>query len=896
MIHDRDPRRHGLQRHGLAFTSFLLVSTLGLRAAWEPAFGAAPVSPRREPGAATRAGVAESAVSLRRINELHPDGAWDLATGLITLDLTPFREVDKAYSELGYAPDGLWLEVDGERWIRLDPAIIRGAGKAEASFDAGKVRRQLDVRVVLKKRGREIFVSEPRLFEDLAFPRVSPVSLAGTPLPDATFPAWLSRKMGLDTSPGSIDLIREAAEDQRGIIQVTLNPSSRNQELIRAFRDHGAKLRIDAVLARDTGEISGWNVTDTLSGKRIPAAFEDLWYFANAAFNSNIFRWDGDAANSSFRFSHPLLARSWPRYIIAVQKRQGNGLVTRENRSSNLLPFQREYSVKLGPHGPVTSPNGDIFNPPLTGLALRDLYRWDPDGYGPGTLREMVHSLRWEREWLARERGVPGHGHRILGFTWTNLGSGRDNAPRCLGERGCLGVDLITYYKMMLDQESEFLSILGDWAGSREAARQAAEIGKVIDREYWNDKLGIYTDIIKKDADQVRRSDIRTMAGFWPLLARVPDASRIHRMIAENLHDPRRFGDGPYPPSTAADHAGQSDARGPLFDWAGRYWRGGGWPIDWTMLKKGLRLNGLRSEEAAQQDRLLAGLTEASDAYRKGDSPAFLNTGKNPPEELERMRKHGVFWEALGRIPDPKLGRMRVTFNRERAEDGKWHQTRENLGWSLATPLETFEDRLGFEGVPRFAGAEKDLGIWIHRLLTDPSFSYQQVKYIPALKPALDYLEEHPFATPADFAAFLRREASRSTALADQLRMIRRGYLEISPTFDPGPYEPGTGKGNDRTAVRNLPFQGTRFNLWMSRLPDGRIRLETESPSPFLVQFNQNWKGEGEHSVPLDAPAASSPVVEVGGPGHREVTLRLLDNAPAGARPQRSPSPAGLSE
>lgn len=885
MIQERGPRR---SRHGLAFTSFLLVTTLGLQAASEGALGAAPVSPHgtpaspatREPSAVLSpepsakpspeaAGPSAADPAFReRVNGLHPEGRWDLATGLITLNLAPFRSVARAFAGVGFAPDELWLEVDGERWIRLAPALLRGERKPEAVFDAGKIRRQLDVRVVLKRHGREIFVSEPKLFEDLSFPRVSPASLAGSPLPDAVFPRWLEDRMGLDSSPGAIDLIREAAEAQRGIIQVALDPASRNHALIRAFRDHGARLRIDAVLA--AGEITGWNVTDTVTGRKIPASLHDLWYFANAAFNSNIFRWDGDAANGSFRFSHPMLARSWPRYIIAAQKRQGNGLVTRENRSWNLLPFQREFNVKLGERGPETSPNGDIFNPPLTGLAVRDLYRWDPDGYGPKTLRALIHSMRWERDWLAKERGVPGRGHPLLGFTWTNLGSGRDNAPRCLGGKGCLGVDLISYYKMMLDQESELHAILGEWSESRKAAREAAAIGRIIDGEYWNDKLGIYTDIIKEEGGGVDLSDIRTMAGFWPLLARVPSEARIRRMIAENLHDPRRFGDGPYPPSTAADHQGQSDARGPLFDWAGRYWRGGGWPIDWTMLKKGLRFNRLRSEEAFQQDRILAGLTEASNFYRKGDTPGFLNTGRNTPEELRRMKRHGVFWEALGRVPDPKLGRLRVTFNRERRENGTWHDTRENLGWSLATPLETFEDRLGLEGVPRFAGSAVDAGIWVHALLTDPLFNYQQVKYNPLLSPALDYLRGHPFAAASDFAAFLDRARAASPALAAQIRMILRGYLEISPTFDPG-----TGAGDDRTALEHLPFQGTRVSLRIRRLPDGRIRLAVESPKPVRFQFNQNWKGVGANSVALDAPIASSPVVEAGGVDRHEVILKL---------------------
>ena len=64
--------------------------------------------------------------------------------------------------------------------------------------------------------------------------------------------------------------------------------------------------------------------------------------------------------------------------------------------------------------------------------------------------------------------------------TGTNLGSGRDNAPRVLDDGG-LGVDAITYYKMMLDQEKEFAMILGRWDEAQKAAREAQEVAKTID-------------------------------------------------------------------------------------------------------------------------------------------------------------------------------------------------------------------------------------------------------------------------------------------------------------------------------------------------------------------------------------------------------------------------------
>ena len=473
-----------------------------------------------------------------RLNELYPHGEWDHTTGVVTLELAPFRRIRQALQAAGQAADELWLEVEGERKVPLNLSILDpGREKCPATFDAGTRFRQTDVRLVFARAGRVVFASEPRLFEDLSFPRVLPASLAGDPLPGAEFPGWLREKAGMPSVP---DLIRLAAQAQQEIIQVVVHPDCADPRLAELFRERGARLQIEPQYTappRGNGQtaaaatsLSGWRVTDPATGETLTARAEDLWHFANAAFNSHVFRWDGDASNLALRFARPELARNWPRFLIDLQGRRGSGLIPRETRAANLTPFQHEYRIKLGALGSEKRPNGEIFNPPLTGLCVRGLYRWDPDSFDRDQLRAVADCLRHERHWLERTHAVrpeSNGGNDIAGFTWTNLGSGRDNAPRPLGQPGCLAVDLISYYKMMIDQEAEFRATLGEWEETGRLRERAQAIGGTIEREYWDENLGLYVDLWLRPDGELEKCPVRTLAGFWPLLARSPRSESV---------------------------------------------------------------------------------------------------------------------------------------------------------------------------------------------------------------------------------------------------------------------------------------------------------------------------------------------------------------------------------
>lgn len=91
----------------------------------------------------------------------------------------------------------------------------------------------------------------------------------------------------------------------------------------------------------------------------------------------------------------------------------------------------------------------------------------------------------------------------------------------------------------------------------------------------WDDKTGFYHDLDKDE----QRLPQKTIAGFWPLLAEIPNADKADKLI-EHLSNPATFGtDHPFP-SLSADS--------PDFSESGRGYKGSVFPAFDFMLIKGL--------------------------------------------------------------------------------------------------------------------------------------------------------------------------------------------------------------------------------------------------------------------------------------------------------------------
>jgi hypothetical protein len=118
--------------------------------------------------------------------------------------------------------------------------------------------------------------------------------------------------------------------------------------------------------------------------------------------------------------------------------------------------------------------------------------------------------------------------------------------------------------------------------------------------------------------------------------------------------------------------------------------------------------------------------------------------------------------------------------------------------------------------------------------------------------------------TDSDLKAFI----DQNPALEKQVGLLKKGYLEVSPSFDPGKNE---------TSIEQLHYNGTEFNLQINRIGPDKIQLVVKSNEAIPLQFNRNWLGAGAGSKPSDAARGSSAIVEVG--GDQGTPLRLADGS-----------------
>jgi hypothetical protein len=521
--------------------------------------------------------------------------------------------------------------------------------------------------------------------------------------------------------------------------------------------------------------------------------------------------------------------------------------------------------------------------------------------------------MRKQRAWLRKNFGVYDQAGHLVGFTWTNEGSGRDNAPRPLDETGLdalpeygepqeaapgrekrgLAVDLLAQYKTLIDHEREFDERLGRARDAARAAAEAREIADLLNKYYFNKSLGWYVDLVPKGKKDWKQAGIVTLAGFWPVAAKVATRAQIAGMIRDYLENPKKFG-GLFPGSVPKDN--------PYYDEAGHYWRGGGWPSDWEMVSRALRESGFRAEAALLAEREMAAISVASQGYVKGDSPQFMvqwigAKKADGPEAYKAARARldeysrkfwsgaihnpektdpaGTVFEFYGIRRDPESGEPRASFGRHvGVEYNLPHLTRTGFaGWGAVVPLRSAHSIFGLDAVPAFLGPEAEAGLWLYSLFRDPELAYHATRYVPALVPLARFLEDRPSAPPAAFSAKLATQRAKDPALGGQLSLLRQGYVEISPTFDP------LTSGSE---LKNFNYDGTVFTLALERLGDGGLRARVESKNKIRLQVNRFWRGDGAKSASVDEPLASSPIFEIGG-DTPIVTLTGFEGAPQSA-------------
>jgi neutral trehalase len=124
-----------------------------------------------------------------------------------------------------------------------------------------------------------------------------------------------------------------------------------------------------------------------------------------------------------------------------------------------------------------------------------------------------------------------------------------------------------------------YMSSMGDILNDKDLSfmykRQYFSLKTRINSLMWDSETGFYYDL----DGQGNRLPHKTIAGFWPLLAEIPNEDKAEQLIA-HLRNPATFGTEHPFPTLSADH--------PLFSADGEGFRGGVYPPFNFMVIKGL--------------------------------------------------------------------------------------------------------------------------------------------------------------------------------------------------------------------------------------------------------------------------------------------------------------------
>jgi neutral trehalase len=190
--------------------------------------------------------------------------------------------------------------------------------------------------------------------------------------------------------------------------------------------------------------------------------------------------------------------------------------------------------------------------------------------------------------------------------------TGMENSPRA-------GAFYLSDFNSAMAMNALYLSALGDILNDKEASfqfkRAYFSLKTRINSLMWNVADGFYYDLDKSE----KQVPTKTIGGYWPLLAEIPNEDRSERLIA-HLKDPAIFGTEHPFPTLAAD---QKD-----YDKRGMGYRGSVVPPFTYMVIKGLEKY---NQYELARDCAIRHLYFVLDSMHQG--------GEDRDEEVEKRRE-----------------------------------------------------------------------------------------------------------------------------------------------------------------------------------------------------------------------------------------------------------------
>lgn len=309
--------------------------------------------------------------------------------------------------------------------------------------------------------------------------------------------------------------------------------------------------------------------------KAPPAGSPLIKNFIDEAFNENIFLWDMSFSTFWGNYAH--------RLFPAIEGL--DNFYRMQLPDGEILREIGERDGQLGVKGwsePGTEGN---LNHPMLAWAELMSYRMTAD---KDRLVRVYLPLKKYRESFNKIYHPP------CGHYLTDKGA-MDDSPR--NATLLCGVDTAAQMVLFDRWLAEIASLLNHPDEARHFNQRADEYAQKIQRDFWDEALGFYVDI----GLDLKPQTMRTIAGFWPLLAGIADQQQLQRLI-QQLQDPQAFNTRHRVPSHPLNETG----------FAGNYWDGGVWAPTNTMVIEGLARYG---EHALAREIALNHLDSATHVF-----------------------------------------------------------------------------------------------------------------------------------------------------------------------------------------------------------------------------------------------------------------------------------------
>lgn len=429
--------------------------------------------------------------------------------------------------------------------------------------------------------------------------------------------------------------------------------------------------------------------------------------FIDAAFNQNIFQWDTCFLTMFCNYAHPLVPgigsldnfyrKQYPDGEIAREIDRTTGATFGQWRNAERKPLFTRWGwsgspaevVYRGRNAPAQPPflTLDALNHPIFSWAEREYFRITGDIQRIALVYDpLVRYYRALQEYLRQGNG-------LYMTDWASM----DNSPRNahLAKGGC-AVDTSSQMVLFADDLAVFAGILGKKDEATRFKREALETAARVNELMWDPERRFYFDLTWEGA----RVPVKTIAGFWPLIAGIPSKEQAEALGAE-LQNTNTFHRTHRVPTLAADQRG--------YDPRGGYWCGAVWAPTDTMVIRGLERYG---HHPLARDIALNHLTCMGEVFTKTGT-VWENYAPDALAPGKPAMKDFVGWTGIGPI----------VYLLEFAIGLKPDAHANTLTWNLASGRKTGCERYRFAGHVADLLATPDGKQWRLRVHSDGEFT-----------------------------------------------------------------------------------------------------------------------------------------------------------------------------